>query len=502
MEATTIITINGNRIGIVKDTIDFSSEITNITFQRFPTGITFFDNGNVIINYSECTFSGGITLISGETTEELTWENAKEVLNNHFKQGSVNPPTPDRSDEIMANDNANTQLILNAIAGKLPQPPTSGEIRVRYIMPSLQEFREPVYHIAWYNRGESISDYPPLPEITDNRLEFDTYTHTLDELQNLQSDIDVGVVLKTVDEKTHIDILANSFLGLTVKFVLQGVGIDLIIPSFRINYGDGTITDIVPRAETYSHTYSESGKYTVTIERINGNGTLNINSGGSNSMFLSVYLGNYTNLAASSFDNSSSLGSAVLPSSVTFMGLGIFRYCSSLRSVVIPTSVTTFGNTMFEYCRSLRTIAISPSVTNIGLTAFRYCHALDSAVIPRGVTSFGVSIFYDCYTLKSAVLPPIIPSIANNTFYNCYSLQSITIPSSVASLGNDVFFNCYSLEEIIFERETPPTISATTFREYKNIFKIYAPDDSVELYRTASNLLVFANYIRPISEKQ
>ena len=56
----------------------------------------------------------------------------------------------------------------------------------------------------------------------------------------------------------------------------------------------------------------------------------------------------------------------------------MFQYCSSLGSVVIPGSVTSIGEDAFLGCSSLSSVVIPNAVTSIAQSAFSYCSALTS----------------------------------------------------------------------------------------------------------------------------
>jgi len=57
-------------------------------------------------------------------------------------------------------------------------------------------------------------------------------------------------------------------------------------------------------------------------------------------------------------------------------GACAFRGCASLGSIVIPDSVTSIGGSAFEQCGSLASITISAGVIDIHDAAFRYCYFL------------------------------------------------------------------------------------------------------------------------------
>lgn len=106
-------------------------------------------------------------------------------------------------------------------------------------------------------------------------------------------------------------------------------------------------------------------------------------------------------IAASAFENCSSLASISIPSSVTSIGDGAFSGCSSLTSIAIPDSITSIGDGAFSGCGSLTSITIPNSVTSIGASAFENCSSLTSITIPDSVTSIGWRAFMNCSSLET-----------------------------------------------------------------------------------------------------
>jgi len=83
-------------------------------------------------------------------------------------------------------------------------------------------------------------------------------------------------------------------------------------------------------------------------------------------------------------NQSTSVTSVYIPSSVTNIGDYAFSGCTSLTSTTIPNSVTSIGNYAFQGCSSLTSITIPNGVTSIGEGAFDGCTALTSINIGSG----------------------------------------------------------------------------------------------------------------------
>lgn len=170
-------------------------------------------------------------------------------------------------------------------------------------------------------------------------------------------------------------------------------------------------------------------------------------------------------------------GNAVIPPSVTAIGLCAFEGCVALRSAEIPLGVKSIGPYAFKQCRGMTSVTIPSSVTDIGQEAFWGCKNLKSIAIPQGVTVIRNSTFSGsaltgvvipsnvkvlergafswCGELSSVTFPEGMISIGRDAFYNCGKLMSLTIPSSVRRIEQGAFYGCGSLTSVTMRGERP-----------------------------------------------
>jgi len=156
-----------------------------------------------------------------------------------------------------------------------------------------------------------------------------------------------------------------------------------------------------------------------------------------------------TSIAYLAFNGCTSLTSAVIPDSVTYIGDGMFQDCTSLTSVVIPDGITYLSNYGFKNCTSLKEIVIPKGIDCIGAEAFRGCTSLTRVEISDSVTLIGVHAFQDCTALTSVQIPDSVTTIDNMAFYDCASLKQIAIPDSVTRIGDHAFDHCASLTSMV-----------------------------------------------------
>ena len=194
------------------------------------------------------------------------------------------------------------------------------------------------------------------------------------------------------------------------------------------------------------------------------------------------------NIGSSAFSTCYSLTSITIPPSVKYIRGNTFSNCYSLTSVTISSSVTSIEDSTFSGCSSLTLVTIPSSVTSIGKYAFYYCYSLTSIMIPSSVASINSYAFSGCHSLNSIKIPKNVTGINSYTFQYCYSLTSITIPESVSGIGTYAFSYCYGLGFILFNRQTPPSVSSSTaFNNTSNDCIIYAPALVVNLYMNGTN---------------
>lgn len=147
------------------------------------------------------------------------------------------------------------------------------------------------------------------------------------------------------------------------------------------------------------------------------------------------------------------------------------------------------------------------SVKQIESRAFRWSDDTQGVTIPYGVSIIDKAAFENCTALKSVKIPDSVTEIGYSAFAYCRSLTSIGIPDSVMGIGNSAFAHCTSLSSIYVYATVPPVLEKTadgTFAYYKNFEdnitgrKIYVPEQSLEVYKSAEGWNVYAESIYPI----
>ena len=88
-----------------------------------------------------------------------------------------------------------------------------------------------------------------------------------------------------------------------------------------------------------------------------------------------------------------------------------------------------------------------------------------------------------------------ITSIPEKAFFACSKLDSIIIPESVTEIGDSAFTRCSYLKMIYCQSTTPPTLGNKAFLHISREAKIYVPQTSVALYKSANGWKDYASKI-------
>ena len=190
------------------------------------------------------------------------------------------------------------------------------------------------------------------------------------------------------------------------------------------------------------------------------------------------------------------LKEVIIPSGVTAISLSIFSYYDVDR-LEISNDIETVNGTLGTSCR-IKYIKFPNNLSssaNFSANTMSGCQELVSVILPENITTIPNAMFNTCYNLQTVTIPSTVTSLGSNSFYHCFSLQALTIPSGVTSIGGNAFYNCYSMKEYHFLSVLPPTLGSNVFYGIQPNTKIYVPEQSVDVYKGASNWSTYANYI-------
>jgi len=201
-----------------------------------------------------------------------------------------------------------------------------------------------------------------------------------------------------------------------------------------------------------------------------------------------------------------------------------FYLCYSLLYAKLPSGLSEIKDYTFDSCYNLKKLNFPTALTSIGYRAFYGCYSLtfDQQEIPESVLTIGTYAFNECYQFRPQKYPvlsilegsilrrnysvEVISDIVDKTIitsaFDSLNALRVLIFKDVTSIAQQSVYNCPVLEEIIFEQNTPPTFGSTPFYTGTNSnYIIYVPDASLSAYKTATNLVPYADRIFPISQR-
>ena len=150
-------------------------------------------------------------------------------------------------------------------------------------------------------------------------------------------------------------------------------------------------------------------------------------------------------------------------------------------NVPIPTKYVTeititeniIEDNMFKNYTALETAILPNTLTTIGIGSFENCTSLTLTTLPDTVTTINDNAFNNCTSLSLTALPTSLITIGNNAFSGTAMVGEIHIPNTVTTIGDNIFSNT-GITDIIFDG-TPTTISSNAFSNINSLETIYVP---------------------------
>ena len=302
--------------------------------------------------------------------------------------------------------------------------------------------------------------------------------------------VEVGATYITDDGKTRLYIIiADTSYGVTFDMEVDG--------TITVDWNDGSEPDVETGYEfdpvQFSHNYSSTGKYIITINVAEeGSAGFTTTAFSRYADLYKVEFGSGITSITSTFFDCSSLYSVTLSNNVemlqdNYLNHGAFMGCTSLSTVVIPENCSIYEST-FSDCSALTCIVL-PVMSDIPDSCFSGCSALTSTSMEiSGITTIGIDAFNQCKALNTFTIPEDVTRIESGTWFGCTALTSIVIPEAVIYINSGAFDSCYSLTSVKFISSTPAEINGDLSNDVLNPFCIiYVPQGTLEAYTTAEN---------------
>lgn len=350
-----------------------------------------------------------------------------------------------------------------------------------------------------YTKAEwaNVTQLPPLPQ--HDGLTAQNWTRTKDLIDGdvlyYHEPIVVGCYYNTVSGKTELDINLSQWKTPYVHLCPNG--------TVTIDWGDGSAEETLTgtsltTGKSLSHTYANSGKYTIKIGLTSGSTCALGGNGGSTSAKPVISGSSGGNPFTMSRVYTTTLEHARIASGFSLSAYA-FAICTSMTYYTCASDVTIGGNFAFNECQSLRLSTLGGSKTN----TFKTCTSLFAIC---GRPNFAGSSFDGCNALKyinNTHASSSITDVGSGAFSGARSLTSITLPSSITTIGDNAFASTKSLNRVYIYAESVPTLSSNSFSgsTIEHIYVPYSADHSIlNAYKGASNWSTYADIIEEMPQ--
>lgn len=192
-------------------------------------------------------------------------------------------------------------------------------------------------------------------------------------------------------------------------------------------------------------------------------------------------------------------GTSYTNDTATEIGVCAFTGNTKLQTVSMA-KLTKIGEYGFYGATALTTVT-APKLETLDAGAFYSASALTTVPLAT-LKTIGDSAFTRA-GLTGAISLDAVEKIEGSAFRYCNGLTSVTIGDKCTEIGAYAFSNCTGLQTaetvITIKATTPPTFGSTPFfTAAKFIGKIKVPSDSVQAYKEAANLSIYADKIEAI----
>ncbi|MBQ7637397.1 MAG: leucine-rich repeat protein [Clostridia bacterium] len=132
--------------------------------------------------------------------------------------------------------------------------------------------------------------------------------------------------------------------------------------------------------------------------------------------------GTVTQIYNGAFSNAVYLGRVNVCEGVVSFGDQAFAFTDL--QVNFPSTLQTIAGNCFAYNNAIERAVLPPSVSSIGMSAFTDCESLKTVIITGNVTSIG-SWTFDNTSLKTIVLPASLTRVSNEAFIRTTGIERV-----------------------------------------------------------------------------
>lgn len=207
------------------------------------------------------------------------------------------------------------------------------------------------------------------------------------------------------------------------------------------------------------------------------------------------------------------LESIDIPSECVSVEANTFEDCINLKDIEMSITLKKIGEYAFKNCKSFKEFTIQESIDELGEGAFAGCENIEQFK-GRFVTYNGQAIVYNntliCVLPKcnensdtegrifiTSDIDKNITKLGKSCFHGCMNMRRIDISSNIVSIGDNAFEGCVNLCEIHFKGNNPPAIGKDVFKDVRDDFKIFVPEEKINVYLEKWENSGYEKYVYP-----
>ena len=359
-----------------------------------------------------------------------------------------------------------------------------------------------LYSYSW-DEFVTKNEMPPLPTHREKEgLTCQEWNYTLEEVLEQGGRCDVGAIYIPTDGNTKIivEVIGPVFQ----KYIITGN--QTVKSGTVIEWGDGTTDsfDVTGNIE-FSHIYSKSGKYTITLNVIEGAfNTLRIGVNSNNvgiTHIKSVHFGNNISLDSYALKTTTADKISISNSLKSFTTQWGNPYCTHLN---IPRGTSLGG--AFQGMNALKTFSVPnecehnqyfctnvetmhiPSKAKLHFSSLLFTK-LKRISVGSGNTyhsSYGNNLITGENLVagtNTSYIPSYIKAINDGAFWYRCNLSVITLPDGITRIGASAFYYCTGLKELVLPKSLT-TLGTACFQglTVDNVIKVPASVANLPTY--------------------
>ena len=285
---------------------------------------------------------------------------------------------------------------------------------------------------------KALTELPRLPKV--EGMICQGWNWSLENLQSLNREMDVGAIFITDDGSTRIYVSLNEYtLHPMLGFYQRAAS------CMKVDWGDGSpleSKEVIGEVYWFEHQYEIPGQYVIRLVPEEDADVLVYGSIGGTNLFQKNAEKDRSNTPYSNVITKIEIGKGI-----TYFG----EYAlmgRNLKYITIPNENIDFRSALYG-ARNLRFIAMPDTITNIWNNSFNGCTRLEKVCFPNNLQNLYGDAFRDCISLKTVCLPETIKNTGSTWFLGCDSLRSISFPESFKTIPTSVVSGCDRLESIV-----------------------------------------------------